>query len=435
MAPHLTPNEAFIQQHRTDDVRSLALKKVPQGVDPSWCLQQIEGWQLARKKLPRWAAHDALWFPPRLSMEQCSSEATAEYKCQLAKQCNAQCKLPTRLVDLTGGLGIDFSYLAQAFTHATYVEPQTVLCEIAQHNLPLLGLPEAQVINASSEDYLQHLVADTVTPSSHNVFYLDPARRDEKGHKVAALEDCTPNLLEIQDLLLSHARYVIVKLSPMLDITQALRQLKCVRQVHILSLQGECKEILLVLSQSNDCTSPLLPPLAENENAIPIASQSLTYHCVNLNTHDNIFHCTEEERCSATPHLLPCDAPLQGYLFEPNASMLKAGVQDLLCTRHTLYKLHSHSNLFVGTHPIEGFPGRQFAIEHTSDFSKKALKALLGDLVQANLTIRNFPSTVAELRKRLKLKEGGHTYLFATTLHDGSHTLIRAHKVESHTGT
>lgn len=394
-------DKEFIIQNRNSDVRSLALKKAPEGVRLFWCLQQIEGWQLAQKKLPRWAGTDGIRFPPRLSMEQCSSESTATYKRDIVRRLGAN-----SLVDLTGGFGVDFTYMAQGLQHATYVERQEVLCEAARHNFPILGLGDAEIVNGDAEETLRQLRhTDTI--------FIDPARRDNTGRKTVAIEDCTPDVSSLQDLLLAKASYVIIKLSPMLDITQAMRSLRHVTEVHAVSHKGECKELLLVLHKGADASTGTDAP---------------TFHCVNLNTTDAPFIISPP-----TPHpttaLAPADTILEGlYIFEPNASILKAGQQDAFGTHYSLQKLHPQSNLFVGTQPIPDVPARQFRITSASDFSKNRLKRLLSGMKQANITVRNFPATVADLRKRLKLKDGGKDYLFATTLQDGSHIIIKGEK-------
>lgn len=401
-------NEDFIKQHLDDDVRRVALQKTPEGVDITWCLQQIEGYQLAKKKLPGWGKN-GIWFPPRLSMEQCSSELTAQYKRSVLERCLNEMGVKldaSNFTDLTGGFGIDFSYMAQGFKHVTYVERLPHLCDIAHHNLPLLGLAHAHIVNGDAAS-----VVDTSDSSgSKEVLFLDPARRDDVGRKVFALEDCTPNLIELQDALLSHADIVMVKLSPMLDITQALRSVKCVSEVHVVSVQGECKEVLLVMRGNGD--------------------KELVYNCVNLGTDDETLACSEEEKNKSA---VVYDGVLEGRrIVEPNASILKAGVQDVLCQRYGLQKLHPISNLYIAP-PLQGcegkaIPGRTFVIEAVGDFSKAGIKRVLGDLKQANITIRNFPGTVAELRKRFKLKEGGDVYIFVTTLADGSHAILRCRK-------
>lgn len=398
-------NEEYIEQNRDMNVRQLAFQKMPEGVDAKWVLRQIEGYQLALKKLPQWAEVAGLHYPPRLSMEQCSSEATAQYKSTLAKRLSSRCGV---LADLTGGFGVDFSYMARPFAKAIYVERQEELCEAARHNFPLLGLTQAEVIACTAEEFLDTI--DVIDPDNKlcDITFLDPARRDDAGKKTIAISDCTPDLLQLQTKLLSFSRFVIVKLSPMLDITMALRTLHHVSEVHVVSVKGECKELLFVITDK--------------------ATGRPDYHCVNLGSgeSDLILGLAEIEKAR---NMSIASVPQPGqYLFEPNASIMKAAMQDAFAASYGLQKLHPMSNLFLGTAPIASVPARQFIITGISNFSKASLKAFLKDMPQANLTIRNFPSTVADLRKRLKIKEGGSVYLFATTLSDGSHILISASK-------
>ena len=434
----MSSNEEYIEQNRDKDVRQLALQKMPEGVDAKWVLRQIEGYQLALKKLPRWAEVAGLHYPPRLSMEQCSSEATAQYKSALAKRLLSMgygnndheqaataddrkltattdgCEQADRadgcgvLVDLTGGFGVDFSYMARPFGKAIYVERQEELCQAARHNFPLLGLMQAEVIACSAEEFLDTI--DVIDPDNKlcDIAFLDPARRDDAGKKTIAISDCTPDLSQLQEQLLSFSRFVIVKLSPMLDITMALRTLHHVSEVHVVSVKGECKELLFVMTDK-------------------VAGRP-DYHCVNLGSGESDLILGSEEIEEARNVSIAASPQPGQYLFEPNASIMKAGMQDAFAASYGLQKLHPMSNLFIGTEPIASVPARQFIITGISDFSKASLKAFLKDIPQANLTIRNFPSTVADLRKRLKIKEGGSVYLFATTLSDGSHVLISASK-------
>ena len=382
-------NEAFIAQNKDADVRTLALSKTPSGIDLHYCLQQIAGLQVAKQKLPSWSKTESIIYPVKLSLEQCSSEQTALYKQQLVKRLMPEGR--QKMADLTGGFGIDFSYLAKLFDEADYVEKDEHLCEIAQHNFPLLGLSNVKIHNKTCEDFIDEM-------GHFDIIYLDPSRRNAEGKKVVALSDCSPNIETLQEALLCHAHFVIVKLSPMLDIQDALRRLPKVSEVHVVSVGGECKEILLALSQQKD---------------------AVTFHCANLSEQSQTYSTTVRD-------VEPVISPLpEKYLYEPNASILKAGVQNTLCETHIVKKLHPFSHLFTSAHFIENFPGRTFQIEDYCNFSKKDLKRMLADISQCNLTIRNFPSTVAELRKRLKLREGGDCYLFATTLSNGSHVLIR----------
>ena len=396
-------NEEFIQKNREADVRTLALKPMPDGVDSVWCLRQIEGYQLAKKKLPRWASAEGMWFPPRISMEQCSSESTATYKAKVAE--SLSCK--DSFLDMTGGFGVDFSYMAPLFKKATYVERQDILCETARHNFPLLGLGNVEIVNAlSGGDF-------SLSTNHYSLIFLDPARRDDIGRKVFAIEDCTPDITLLQDELLNNADYVMVKLSPMLDITMALRTLHGVSEVHVVSVQGECKELLFIMNRNADTASTRI-------------------HCVNLDTADKDFTCILKD--IATTHVDFSMPEVGDCLFEPNASIMKAGVQDTFALHYGLKKLHQHSNLFIknicetDTGVVTSVPSRIFRITNILDFSKQSLKLLQRTVGQANIAIRNFPSTVAELRKRLKLKDGGNVYIFATTLCDGSHVLLLCEK-------
>jgi len=402
-------NEEYIRMHREEDVRRLALKRGPEGVNHKWCLQQIEGWQLACKKLPTWAATDGLWFPVRLSMEQCSGEQTAQYKRSVVERLIPQGERHA-MADLTGGLGVDFSAMAPLFDEATYVEILPELRRLAEHNMPLLGIKNEQL-----------RIKDEVDSDNFQFIYVDPARRDGVGRKTVGIADCTPNVLDMQDQLLTDGRWVMLKLSPMLDITEALRQLHHVREVHVVSVRGECKELLFVMHRD--------------------ATASPAIYCVNLGTDEEVLKMGQGENekmrhgenekmgdaHSMMPHSLPVS--FSHFLYEPNASILKAGIQDLLCERYAVRKLHPVSNLFVGDDFIAHFPGRRFRITGVSDFSKRGLKALIGDLSQANLTVRNFPVPVAQLRRQLRLSEGGDAYLFATTVDDSRHVLIRCQRV------
>ena len=428
-------NEEFISAHRNDDTKRLALGAVPSGVDLHWSLRQIEGWQLACKKLPEWSKAEGLWYPPRLSMEQCSSEATAMYKASLAERLlygnsgntdgnsgNSDNNSgstkgkgggePTgTLIDLTGGFGVDFSYMARRFRKALYVEQQEELCKVALHNFSVLGLEQADVTCCSAEQFLDTIdVIDTANKPC-DVLFLDPARRDGAGRKTVAISDCTPDVVSLQDSLLRLSDYVIVKLSPMLDIKQALRELRNVEEVHVVSVKGECKELLFVMKSN-------------------AGGGECSVHCVNLGTPDAEFVCESQKngspKANARMDYVTDTLSAGQYLFEPNASIQKAGLQDMFAAKWGLRKLHPMSHLFIGTQPIPHVPARQFVITATSDFSKAGLKTFLKDTKQANLTVRNFPESVDKLRSRLKIKEGGSTFLFATTLFDGSHILISA---------
>lgn len=426
----------FIRQHQEDDVRLLAFlgSKYPE-VDMPFALDQIRGRKVARTKLPRWAGIEDIIYPPHISMEQCSSETTAMYKAELAARLlNIQsrktpnpeneenskiCEFPTEsavgskfaknegtcdfheeidFVDLTGGFGVDFSYIAARLgVKAMYVERQAHLCEAAKENFERLGVENAEVKNGDGVEVLHSL-------SHLSLLFIDPARRDDAGNKVVSLQDCTPDVTQLQDEMLEKADFIIIKLSPMLDWHRAVSELKHVREVHIVSTGNECKELLLVLSSKSE------------ENA------SLKVYCVN----DNQVMSYPEDDDSVVS--IASDASSIAYLYEPNASLMKAGCFGVISSQYGAKMLAKNSHLFVSQEPISDFPGRSFRIKAVSSFNKKELKRHLSGITKANIATRNFPLSVAELRKRLKLKDGGETYIFATTLSDESHVLVITEK-------
>ena len=423
--------EEFIKQHHEDDVRQLALQggRYP-NVDMTFALQQIAGWQTARRKLPSWAETEGIVYPPHLSMEQCSSEQTARYKASVVSRfegTEVREKESTKLVDLTGGLGVDFAFMAKAFDKAVYVERQPHLCEAARKNFPLLGLERAEVVCGDGIDFLHQL--------DHASFiFLDPARRDQHGGRTYAMSDCTPDVLALKDELLEKADWVMVKLSPMLDWHKAVGDLNesgdVVREVHIVSVGNECKELLLVLSLRNG-TPLTVHCVNDGEDFHYSPSVQLKAFTKICETDDfEPFHRDNEdssptEKCTSTQNTL--FTPL--YLYEPNSSVMKAGCFDVLQERFRATQLSHDSHLFVSNHFIEDFPGRKFLISTIS--SMKEIKRILKNLqlTNAHVAIRNFPMTANELRKRLRLKDGGDTYIFGTTLEGGKHRLLIGSKV------
>mgnify|MGYP003367350759 CR=1 FL=1 len=429
----------FIRQHQDDDVRQLAFlgSKYPE-VDMPFALDQIRGRKMARVKLPRWASLEGIIYPPHISMEQCSSESTALYKAELAARLlglpasssGTEMKTENEIefVDLTGGFGVDFSYIAARLgVKSMYVERQAHLCEAAKENFERLGLKNAIVKNgdgievlhsflpkkddaASADDSLGIIYDQPLsllkTKLGLKLIFIDPARRDDAGNKVVSLKDCTPDVTVLQEEMLSKADYVIIKLSPMLDWHRAISELSHVREVHIISVNNECKELLLVLSARN-------------------MGGNLRIYCVN---DAQSFVCDEMDMESSSVKIAPSTLEEMQYLYEPNASLMKAGCFGVLSDRYDARMLSKNSHLFVSQAPIEAFPGRSFRIIAISSFNKKELKRHLSGITKANIATRNFPLSVAELRKRLKLKDGGETYIFATTLSDESHVLVITEK-------
>ena len=411
----------FIRQHQDDDVRQLAFlgSKYPE-VNMPFALDQIRGRKMARVKLPRWASLEGIIYPPHISMEQCSSEQTALYKAELAARLlglpvpSSENEKESEFVDLTGGFGVDFSYIASRLgVKSMYVERQAHLCEAAKENFGRLGLKNAIVKNGDGIKVL-HSLKDL------KLIFIDPARRDDAGNKVVSLKDCTPDVTVLQEEMLSKADDVVIKLSPMLDWHRAVSELSHVREVHIISVNNECKELLLVLSARNMGDMEASSADGEVKRA-----GNLRIYCIN---DAQSFVCEESDMEASSVKIAPSTLEEMQYLYEPNASLMKAGCFGVLSGRYDARMLSKNSHLFVSREPIAVFPGRSFRIIAVSSFNKKELKRHLSGITKANIATRNFPLSVAELRKRLKLKDGGETYIFATTLSDESHVLVITEK-------
>ena len=506
----------FIQEYREKDTRQLALRSARfPDVDMPYALDQIKGWQTARRKLPTWAACDGIVYPPHLSMEQCSSEPTAQYKLNLAMEWSCRIESSefrvesseggvesselrvessarevesselrvensegevnnfssgqpatlnsqlstlnpqpatlnsqlstlnchaSRMTDLTGGFGVDFSFTSCAFASATYVERNAQLCHMVEHNLPLLGIDNAKVVCADAVDYLSTLDMQTM-------IFLDPARRDQHGAKTVMLADCTPDVVQLLPQLLKKSRFTMLKLSPMLDWHKAVEDLQgTVREVHIVSVGGECKELLLVLSEeieselkvfcadleaggsgeaglsggssgssSSSCSSFSSEPSSPSHPSTPSLSASL-------------FVYAPGSSCPAPNSKLKTQN--SKFLHEPNASIMKAGCFDELAAAYGVSPVSRNSHLFLSAEPVDGFPGRSFSIERVTTLNKRELRQALAGIEKANIATRNFPLSVAELRKRLKLKDGGDVYIFATTTAEDEHLLLISHKYQ-----
>ena len=424
----------FILQHRLSNPRDLALqaRRYPD-VDMPYALNQIQGWQTARQKLPSWAACDGVVYPPHLNMEQCSSEPTARYKQQVVRRWLARLGAgeggaATSMADLTGGFGVDFSFTSRCFASATYVERNAALCDVVRGNLPCLGIANAQVMCAEAEDCL-------ATMPQQTMLFLDPARRDEHGAKTVLIADCTPDVCHLLPLLMSKAHFVMLKLSPMLDWHKAIVDLQgTVREVHIVSVGGECKELLLVLAALDGAASSADTGSDGVEAGVRVC-------CVDIMAKaDAEGEYKRSEFCYTiggaadnipTPETQNSKFKTQNskFLYEPNASIMKAGCFAELGKAYGIRAISSNSHLFLSADRVEGFPGREFVVEAVTTLNKRQLKETLGSLQQANISVRNFPMSVAELRKRLKLRDGGDTYIFATTTSDGERVLIVGHKV------
>ncbi|GAB4024045.1 THUMP-like domain-containing protein [Spirosoma koreense] len=384
-----------------DDVRALLLRAHPAGLDLKKLAAQILARQKAREKLPTWYASEELIFPPALSVEQASSESAARYKASLVEG--------NQLYDLTGGMGVDTWAFAKRIGQVVYVERRAELAELAAHNLPLLGAANVTVRSGNGLELIEE-AGETAPGKLADWIYLDPHRRDERGSRVVRLDDCEPDLSKPETIrgLLNQTNYILIKASPLLDIDASVRQLSgLVEAVHIVAVQGEVKEVLLMIGHQE------------------IARAEVQVHAVNLLANGPIrmqFRLGDEATASVS-----FGEPEQ-YVYEPNAAVLKAGAFRLVAERFGLMKLAPNSHLYTSATLRTDFPGRAFTLRAMIKPDVKALKQVLPSL-KANLTVRNFPQSVAELRKKLNLIEGGDVYILATTLLNGDKRLLITQKM------
>ena len=414
----------FIKKHLNDDVNKLALSKFPEEIDKQFVIRQIQARQVLSKKLPSWAESDELIFPKKLSLEQCSSELTAKYKALLLstnphksprKISDNSCILVDEkkiLVDLTGGMGVDTSFLSDNFDKTYYVEMQEELCDIARHNFKILN-KNIEVVNDNAEHFL-------TTCGEVDCIYLDPARRDEYGRKMVSLHDCSPDVAELQDVLFEKAKTVMVKLSPMLDIDIVKKELKNIKEIHIVAVRNECKEILVILGQQT----------------LPIAHGSQLI-ATDLRENWN-FSFTEDEEQNAEWTLAD---KVGRYLYEPGVACMKAGCFKLLSQKYNLGKLHRNSHLYTSDELVADFPGRIFEVINVVPFDKKVKKNLWettslssqliahGSRPKASIAVRNFPLSAEELKKNLGLQDGGEFYIFGTTMKGEKKIVVLTKKV------
>lgn len=418
-----TPEEAaLIAAHAKDDPSRLALwlrKVVDQqpsreqaskpALRPSLILRQVQGYQILSRKVPAWASVPGLCLPDPLPLEQCSSEMTASYKAALVDKLTTRDTVGwgekgVRLVDLTGGLGVDLAFMTAAASAALYVERQPELAALVQHNFRQLGLHQIEVRVGDAEAALSVL-----RRNAFDLLFLDPARRSKGGGKVAAMADCEPDVTMLLPALFEVAPVVLLKLSPMLDISEALKALPQTSEVHVVAVDNECKELLVWLKRDDEPDDVLMT-------------------CVNLRSvgTDDVLSVSRRLALASEPVF---QAAPGRFLYEPNAALLKAGLFNYLTTAYPVGKLHLHSHLYTSDCWLPSFPGRGFEVVGWSPYHPKKVKEAWPTLTKANVTCRHFPEGVDQVRKRLKLADGGDDYLFATTLLDGSRVIVRTRKV------
>ena len=403
----------FIEKHLKDDVRQLALQKFPDDIDKMLVLNQIEARQLLSKKVPSWASNPDLLFPKHLSIEQCSSELTAKYKASIIEGGDT-------FVDLTGGLGIDSYFLSEKFKTSYYVENQKELCDLAEHNFGVLGR-KITIVNSDAESFLSK-------NQNFDLIFIDPARRDIYNRKMVSLHDCSPDVIELQrnlsktpvETLFIASQCItsmLIKASPMLDISLITNELQNISEIHIVSVKNECKEILIKIE-----------PGFEGE---------IKYFCVNFQSGSTVisteakrsgeisFNFVESEEKSAIPSF---SSTVKKYLYEPNASLMKSGAFKLISQRFGIEKLHVNSHLYTSDNLISDFPGRIFEVIGFAPFNKKIKKELLNDITEASVATRNFPLSANDLRKTLNLRESDKNFVFGTTLIGEKKVVILAHR-------
>lgn len=400
MANNLT--DQFIREHLTADVRTLALSARPDGVDMQYALTQISGWQAARLKVPLWAATEGIVYPKHLSLEQCTSQYIAQYKASFIEGLLGS---GFKMADITGGMGVDCFFISRSASQVYYNEMSAELCDCARINFKALGRPEIEINCGTAEEFVTSLASDSL-----DLIYLDPARRGDAGRKLVSISDCQPDTVALQDDLLRISANVMVKLSPMLDITRALTELKHVSHVFIIGLEGECKEITLLLQRGFEA-EPTITAVDIKADGTPESAVS-----------------SAKSNDTALPLPIADASCLQPgtFISEPSAPYMKSALFRTIAARTGTTLLHPDTHLYWSKQKPESFPGRTFQIEGIIPFDKRSLSSLAK--TQANLSVRNFPESAPALQRRLKLRDGGSRYLIATTLADSRRILLDLRK-------
>lgn len=403
----------FIQQHLNDDTAELLLaaRKYP-NIDVPFAVEQIEARKRLKGKLPEWYENAELIMGGRVPAEQCSSEVTARYKRSIIEGLGFRVESleMQSLCDMTGGMGIDFWYMSEGMKQAIYTERNETLCEIAKHNFEVLKDGRHPEIEIRLGD------GQKLPIPSVDIIYLDPARRAGDGSRVYAMEDCEPNIVAWQDELLQKAKMVLVKLSPMVDLTDVLRKLKGVTDVYIVGVKNECKEVLVKQAHA----------LGDS-----LYARGVTVHCVDFLTDKTI---EDSYNLSDIAEITVVSDGVKSYLYEPDVTLMKAQAFGSLCHRFPVYQLDYETHLMTSDEFIADFPGRIFEVEEVIPFSSKVMKRLKKEISQANIATRNFVMTAEELQKRSGIKDGGEVYLFGTKVKDMGQILLKCRKkvVTSH---
>lgn len=380
--------QKFIDEHLNSDISKLLFKGSSfDGITVQELAEQVEAKKRSKHKLATWYTTENIYYPNKLNIEQTSSEISAKYKSSLI--------YGDTLIDLTGGFGVDAYHFSKQFKNVTHCEINSDLSKIVKHNYHQLRVSNIDTISTNGLSYLNARKQD------FDWIYIDPSRRNDSKGKVFLLEDCLPNVPKNLKLFFKYTSNILIKVSPMLDITSAIRELTFVKEVHVVAVNSEVKELLFILEKEFKGTIII--------KTIHIGSTQ--YQC---------FEADYKSEFKAE-YSLP-----KTYLYEPNAAILKAGLFDEI-TKLGISKLHQNSHLYTSEELID-FPGRRFLVKNVIPYDKKQLKKLIPSK-KVNITTRNFPETVAQIRKKTKLKEGGNSYLFFTTNIYNKHIVLMCEKV------
>lgn len=383
----------FIELHLNDDVPKLALKADKyKDVEFNLALNQIKGRQKIKHKVPFFYKNVDILYPQLLSIEQASSQITAIYKSNLFGG--------EILIDLTGGFGIDCYFLSKSYNQVFYVERNNELCDIAANNFKTLGANNILVNNTDSEEFIQNL-------KFADVIFIDPARRDSLGKKMVKLSDCEPNVTKLTEKLFEKTNKIMIKTSPLLDIKSALKELPATSEIHIISVDNECKELLFILDNQTE-KNVILKTINFQKNH----EQKFDFNL--LDEYQSISKCT---------------SVLYKYLYEPNSSIMKSGAFNTVASSYNLLKLHKNTHLYTSNELIRDFPGRIFVILSVSGSSKNDIKKLKSQYQKANITVRNYPVSVDNFRKKTAIQDGGDTFIFACKLENETNSIIVCTKI------
>lgn len=373
----------FIDNHLNDDPTKIVLKGSPfPHLNIQEIVEQIVSKKKCEKKLPSWFG-EKIYYPNKLNIEQTSSEISARYKSELVSG--------KSIIDITGGFGVDSYFFSQQFDSVTHCEINESLSKIAAYNFKILGIRNLQSIAFNGLEYLVE------KDKKYEWIFADPSRRDDHKGKVFLLKDCSPNIVENLDLLFEYTDNIMLKLSPLLDITATVKALQFVKTIHVIALNNEVKEILFILEKG--------------------FNEELQIKTVNIKNEQKTYFSAKFNSAVEANFSLP-----ENYLYEPNRAILKAGLFKEISERFNINKLHKNSHLYTSTILIN-FPGRRFKIVQTSTFDKKKLTQIIPSK-KANITVRNFPYTVAQIRKKTGFKEGGEIYLFFTIDIENKHIVL-----------